>query len=613
MQLTEELEELECPAEVVALNQASTPADQLQPGKALHVFLISVAGVGEPPNNARDFYNWLMDETSHIKVNSQAPKSDDNVFSSLQYTVFGLGNQKAHPNHYNVIGKNVDKRLEELGARRMLPLGLGDDGECLEDDFDTWKDQLLKLIMKNRNGGDESNEIEREVHEDDELTDFASVVVEESKDDPQPSQGSTAMSEPSRRTSEKYPLLYLRPNISPISCQEDLFRLQSSSKPFYQEGTSRLPVKANRLLSANAGESGLRELQISLRGDEKHFYEAGDHLIVYPCNASCIVEAYLNMLDVNPNTLIEEPDSSASTRQRAYPHPVGITLHETLTHCVDLGAAPSPAFSRMLLGRQEIEYREDVVEPRRTALDLIHESGHLPSVEELLYNLPPMKPRYYSIASSALVHPTDVIITYRPIKYVTSRGYLREGVCTSYMTNLGVGETSSSHIAAGIRSNPTFRLPNDRETPILMIAGGCGIAPIRAFLEERIALSGSSNFGKGHLYLGFRSPSDEVYRPMIQHAQDCGAITDVKVTYSTGCTSPALVSTTVRENGAEVFALLQDGGYAYMCGGARAFGAAVEREILAVFQEHGKMSLEEASDHLRKLISEGRLCEDLAD
>ena len=172
---------------------------------------------------------------------------------------------------------------------------------------------------------------------------------------------------------------------------------------------------------------------------------------------------------------------------------------------------------------------------------------------------------------------------------------------------------SSSHVAAGIRSNPTFRLPKEGGTPVLMIAGGCGIAPIRAFLEERIALSGSSGFGKGHLYLGFRSPSDEVYRPLIQQAQDCGYITDVKVTYSTGCTSPALVSTTVRENGAEVFALLHDGGYVYMCGGARAFGAAVEREILEVFQEHGKMTLEEATDYLRNLISEGRLCEDLAD
>ena len=89
-----------------------------------------------------------------------------------------------------------------------------------------------------------------------------------------------------------------------------------------------------------------------------------------------------------------------------------------------------------------------------------------------------------------------------------SCGHIREGVCTSYMSHLGLGETSCSHVAATIPSNPTFGLDKQKESPILMIAGGCGIAPIRAFLEEQIA---SSNFGQGHLYLGFRSPSDEVY------------------------------------------------------------------------------------------------------
>lgn len=606
MQLSEELEELNCPVEMLALNEASTPADHLKPGKALHVFLISVAGVGEPPNNARAFYDWLM---------KQKGISDDDIpFSALQYAVFGLGNQKAHPNHYNVIGKNIDKRLEELGAHRLLPVGLGDDGECLEDDFDTWKNIIKKVIIKIKTGDDQNNEIEREVHEDDEQTDFADVVNgQEPLKAPVPTEGSTDESV-SRRISDKYPRLQIYPNDSPISCQDDLFRLQSTVKRFYQEGTSKLPVTANRILSASAGESGLRELQISLNGDATQRYEAGDHCIIYPCNAGCIVEAFLHVLDVDANTIIGEPDSkTTSTRKRPYPHPVDITLHETLTHCVDLGAPPTPSFSRLLLGRQDIDYREDIVEPRRTVLDLIHEADHLPSLEELLYNLPPMKPRYYSIASSALVHPNDVILTYRPVKYVTNRGYLREGVCTSYMTHLGVGETSTSHVAAAIRSNPTFRLPKEKRTPILMIAGGCGVAPIRAFLEERIALAPSTSFGKGCLYLGFRSPLDEVYRPMIQKAKECGAITDVKITYSKGCTNPALVSTTVRENGAEVFALLQAGGYVYMCGGARAFGAAVEREILAVFQEHGKMSLDDASNYLRQLINEGRLCEDLAD
>lgn len=602
MQLSEELEELDCHVEVMALNDASTPAEHLQPGKALHVFIISVSGVGEPPNNARDFYKWLMNDTN-------TNDAEDNAFGLLKYAVFGLGNQKAHPNHYNVIGKNLDKKLEELGANRFFPLGLGNDGECLEDDFDTWRDQFLKTIKQIRNGYDDSND---GITTNNDKKESEVAVAAQANDASLRKEGVSSTTESSRRISDKFPVLQLHKNPSPVVCKDDLFHLDGTAKPFYQEGTSRLAVTSNRLLSANAGESGLRELRISLKGDETQRYEAGDHLVVYPRNASCFVEAYLNILDVDPNTIIEEPDTGSS-RQRAYPHPLGITLHETLSHCVDLGALPSPPFSRLLLGRQDIDYKDQIVGPRTTTLELIQESGHIPSMEELMYNLPPIKPRYYSIASSPLVHPDEVFVTYRPVKYVTSRGHLREGLCTSHMSHLGVGETSSSHVAASIHSNPTFRLPKDTQTPVLMIAGGCGIAPIRAFLEERIALAGSSVFGKGHLYLGFRSPTDEVYRPIIQQAQDCGAITDVSISYSTGCSSPSLVSTTVRDHGAEVFALLQDGGFAYMCGGARAFGAAVEREILTVFQEHGKMGLDDATEYLRKLISEGRLCEDLAD
>ena len=155
----------------------------------------------------------------------------------------------------------------------------------------------------------------------------------------------------------------------------------------------------------------------------------------------------------------------------------------------------------------------------------------------------------------------------------------------------------------------------------MMIAGGCGVAPIRAFIEERIAImnqDSTTKFGPGILYLGFRNPKDSVYRELIQQAIDCGALSDAKMSFDHGCTDPSQicmrVTDLIRKEGQIVWDHINsNGGYIYMCGGARTFGAAVEQEMLEIIQENGDMTFEEAKDYLRKLSESGRLMEDLAD
>ena len=579
MQLSEALDETE--KEVTTMGLHESPPEEMMKPNALNALLMSVAGVGEPPDNARKFYEWLM-----------SPAAATQDWSLIDYTVFGLGNQKAHPNHFNVIGKAVDARLQELGANRVHEMGLGDDGECIEDDFDVWLAGLLKSL----NGSQDSTEKEALVSDEDDL---AIELVEEC-DNEHELHDCHGASDGRRIVSLKYTPLLLKPSESDV-IHEDLLHLKTS---FYQSDCQKLTVIDNRLLSVHSGEYGLREMRISI--DAK--YEAGDHFVLYPKNSHCLVEAYLNMLNVDPHAIV-----NASGSARAYPHPTGITLFETLLHCIDLGATPSPAFSRELLGRKSIDYKNEIALPRRTVLDLALESGRPLSLEEVLYNMPHMQPRYYSIASSPLVHPQEVYLTYRPVKYVSSRGAIREGVCTNYMVNLG----SQSQVVGAVRSNPTFRLPKDPAAPVLMMAGGCGIAAIRAFLEERLSFENPADFGEGHLFLGFRTPEDEVYRDMVDRALETGVLSNVQMSYSSGCTRPdqqcRLVSDTVRANGKEVWDLFENGGYTYLCGGARTFGAAVAREVIGIIEEHGNMSTEDATLYLQQLIKEGRYCEDLAD
>ena len=306
----------------------------------------------------------------------------------------------------------------------------------------------------------------------------------------------------------------------------------------------------------------------------------------------------------------------------SYPYPTGITIAETLSHCIDLGALPSPSFSRMILGRTDVNYLNEIANPRRTVIDLCHQEGFRLSLEDLLHNAAPMKPRYYSIASSSKSSPDEVHLVFRPVHYMTSMGYLREGVCTNFMAHKGAAQKGpwASYIPALVSPNPTFRLPDNTKTPVMFIAGGCGVAPIKAFIDERIELQANGHeLGPGTIYLGFRNPQDEVYQDLIQKALELGALTESEVVYSTGVDPVEksycqlmLVSDMIRQRSNHVWSHFHDGGHVYMCGGARNFGAAIEASFLDIFQEQGGMDFDGAAKYLRELDEKGQLLEDIA-
>jgi NADPH-ferrihemoprotein reductase len=628
-QLADEVDDLADEVVVSAVDEAGDGPSTVAVScpDVANIFITSVCGVGEAPENCRNFYDWLHTDEAMIG-------------SDVRYSVFGCGNLVAHPQNYNVIGKYIDQRMTELGAKRLHSLGLGDDSDCIDDDFDQWTAGLLEILSKGpSNGGEDLSDAKKAADKDAE--DLPLVP----KGSPNPEDRSTtgscidshdthdtedvhfreqcvgATSEDERRRfSPLYPRLQLR-RIEDGSC--DVPRPNVVFDTF-QHDAHKLPMVTNRALRATAGEYILHEMIVSIDNRDDLSYETGDHLVIYPRNAQCTTDAYLDVLDVDRSCIVEGILSSTrdGKKEKTYPHPLGLTIEETLMYCIDLGAPPSPSLARKLLGRKDIDYKREVAEPRRTVIELIKESGLPVSLEELLFNLPPMQPRYYSIASSPLVHPNQIYITYRPVKYITSLGTLREGTCSSYMKylhNITEDSTFTPYLAAKINSNPTFRLPKDDSTPILLVAGGCGVAPIRAFIESRIARAGQvgSNMGPAYLYLGFRSPGDAVYRSFIQKGLDRGAITEAHISYTKGCTSPEekcqFVSDTLKQKGKFVVDFMENGGHIYLCGGARTFGAAMENVLLESLQEHKSYTFEDVEEYLRQMLREGRLCEDLAD
>lgn len=567
--------------------------------------MTSVAGVGEPPDNGKKFYNWIM---NYEICNPTC------LLNGLEYCVFGLGSTAGHKPYFNVIGKNLDKRLEELGASRVLEIGLGDDGDCIEDDFDNWSANFMHFL--------ESPDVEETGKADDDDTvaqDEASIAtntptIAQEGDSPRLKKcpGVALSADETRMISKKYPTLNLIPRKTDV-VKHHLFKEDGSiSKSFYSEKTMKFDVIGNKLAEVEGGESGMNEMVVMLHkhsSNEMCNYEAGDHLVVYPVNSQCVVEALLDNLDVDRHAIIDiegQPES--------YPFPTGLTVYETLSHCVDLGALVSPNFARMILQRKDIDYKAEIAHPRRTVIDMLFQHQRKLSLEDLLFQIAPMKPRYYSIASSSVAQP-KIRILYRKIKYVTSRGSLREGVCTSYLSykgHLGNEDSKKAHLTAYINRNSEFRLPKEGHVPVLMIAVGCGVSPIRALLEERIALVESGRqLGPARAFLGFRTPDDEVYKAKFEEAIKTGALDNISVTFASGAKDNRLVTDVLLDEGGYIWNHFESGGVAFLCGGARSFGAAVEDVLLKIFQLHGSLSYSDSEQYLRRLMQEKKIMDEL--
>jgi NADPH-ferrihemoprotein reductase len=580
------------------------------------IMLTSTAGVGEPPGQGAAFY-------AHLKAQS-APAPD------AHYALFGLGNSKAHPHHYNAFSKHLNAEMTRLQAKPIMPLALGDDGECLDDDFDQWSQAIVALVKETLSGKQSDREAATGTSngntssvESKDATESASTIHTETVQTV-PTISCAGAKRDSTRRAPRSNQVIMQLEKPPVSDHPETVRPHLMGTNFYDDKAQLWHVRNHALYNADPTMNGLQEIVIepaqsttsastspSITSSKSlaDVYTTGDHCVVYPRNPDYLVTTFLDQIldDVDPYAVIVNANNDK------YPYPTGLSVYETLSHCVDLQAIPSPATCRLILGRDQIQYKEEIVIPQRRVLQLLMESKQKWALEDILYLLPSLQPRYYSIASSNLVHPNQVYLTFRPVRYMTTQGTLQSGLCTNYMANLKVGTS----LVASIQTNPTFRLPVDPMTPLVLMAGGCGVAPIRAFLEERIHMRKSQpeqSMGEAFLFLGFRNPSDQVYHDLIDEAVKVGALTQAHVTFNSGdAVHRGMVSDLVHEHGQVLYDHWQRGGYTYLCGGARTFGAAMERMVQTIVQEEGKLSDEQAADYLREMIRQGRFLEDLAD
>ena len=376
--------------------------------------------------------------------------------------------------------------------------------------------------------------------------------------------------------------------------------INSSEENSYNKNNPYLShLLVNRLLTEGSDKE-TRHFEISLR-DSGLMYEPGDSLGVLPFNCSEVVD---DLMGTTGFTGSEEIKIAEET----------ICLKDALISrfaCTVLSKIQIKKFNELaqvsaLDDLLKIENKEALIEYMwgRELIDLFKEypQGEL-SVEDFVGLLRPMPPRLYSIASSLSAHAEEVHLTVAVVRYDT-HGRKRKGVCSSYLA-----ERVGDSIPCYFHPNKNFKLPEESDKPIIMVGPGTGIAPFRAFIEERKAIGAT---GKNWLFFGDRSyKTDYLYGNEWESYQKDGLLNRLDLAWSRDQDKKVYVQHKMLEKGAELWNWLDNGALFYVCGDASRMAKDVDHALRTIAQEHGCMSEEDSATWVKSLQKEKRYLKDV--
>jgi len=216
-----------------------------------------------------------------------------------------------------------------------------------------------------------------------------------------------------------------------------------------------------------------------------------------------------------------------------------------------------------------------------------------------------MPPRLYSIASSLKQHPDEVHLTVAAVRY-PAHGRNRKGVCSTFLADR-IGEDTT--IPVYVDHNHNFKLPVDHSAPIIMIGPGTGIAPFRAFIEEREAVGAA---GKNWLFFGDQHfMTDFLYQAEWLRYLKSGLLTRMNVAFSRDQEQKLYVQQRMAENGRDLYAWLQEGAHLYVCGDEKHMAHDVHQALIRVLAAEGGLSPEQAEQSVKTLQKEKRYQRDI--
>jgi sulfite reductase (NADPH) flavoprotein alpha-component len=367
-------------------------------------------------------------------------------------------------------------------------------------------------------------------------------------------------------------------------------------------------IKERMRLTSSLSEKETYHIILDLSGSGLA-YQPGDSVVLYSANNPKLVQQTLEALKASGSEIIYDNKGSE------------YILHEYLTSKANLSDIGTQLFSFIHKNLEKGEKKEYfdwlVEEENRSALkdflgnfevwDFLneHEEVRL-TTQDIATVLLPLRPRFYSIASSQNVVGDEVHLTVVLKKYTMYGGRERLGVCTSFLCHLA--PLQESIVPIYIQPHHGFGLPQGTHLDIIMVGAGTGVAPFRAFMQERLCQKGK---GRNWLFFGEQcADSTYLYRDYWMELQDCGHLR-LDTAFSRDQSDKIYVQHRMVEKGQEMFQWLESGAYFYVCGDAKRMAKDVEAALLRIIEIHGAVSPAAAMDYLKKLRAQGKYLRDI--
>lgn len=518
--------------------------------------VVATAGQGEFPANCHQFWKSLSDTNL---------ASD--TLKNTKFAVFGLGDTGYV--YFNEAAKQIDKRLEELGAQRILPIGLGDDKD--EERYETkWTDWTPELW------------------------------------------GELGTPPP--------PQILLPPSYE-VKIDS---AIAAPDERILPPGAKLVPMVKNLRMCPDGYDRDIRHYEFDIgKNTVGYQYGVGDCLAIHPHNDPQEVEEFLHKYGLDPNStaLLED------TAGRKDPLPAVANVKKLFTEVLDLFGRPPRRFYdtlaiaakdegekaqlEYLMTKEGNEKYKELVKDTVTYADLLlqYPSTRL-ELGYLLDHIQPIKPRLYSIASSQEMHGDNLQLCIIKDDWTTPSGRYRQGLCTRYLESKSLPGQSQDTVATKM-SAAGINIPDNPRPPYVMVALGTGIAPMRAMIEDReMSRVRGETCGPMALFFGARHRASEYsYGDEFEsfHANGKGVLSELHTAFSRDQAHKIYVQNRIAENPDIIYDyLVKENGFFYLCGPAGNVPAAVRKQIIAILQEKGGMSEEEADKYLVNMQIEGR-------
>jgi NADPH-dependent sulfite reductase flavoprotein alpha-component len=373
----------------------------------------------------------------------------------------------------------------------------------------------------------------------------------------------------------------------------------SAHQSYSRASPLRTTIISNVALCGAGSDKDVRSIGFQLPPGTLE-YEAGDALGVWPYNAPESVAEFLELTALDGAVEIAVGEQTMPLADALHRRLDITRITPDLLRFVherhpadDLKAAidDSPHFAEWAWGRQ--------------TLDLLTSHPVKAGLDEWLDVLRPLAPRLYSISSSPLEDPTRVHITPGIVRFESSAGTARQGVCSGHLARLELG----AEIDIFIQRNHRFRPPQDPDARTIMIGPGTGIAPFRGFLHDRAA---RGHTGANWLFFGERHEATEYYyRDELDAFAQSGVLTRIDTAFSRDGASKLYVQDRMLEHATDLWKWIADGAYVYVCGDAARMARDVDETLRGIIAQQSGRSPKSAATYLQAMSAERRYLRDV--